>query len=254
MSGAPALQMRGLRKTFGSVHAVDGVDLRVDKGSFWGLVGPNGAGKTTLLAMTVGLLRPDTGEALVLGHQVWDAEAGREAKARLGVLPGGLALPQRLTGRELLTYLGLLRGLAANVVADRTQELLTVFDLLDAEPTLIADYSTGMRKKIGLAVAVLHGPEVLVLDEPLEAIDPLSATTIIAILNGFVASGGTVLLSTHTMSLVEQVCDHVAVMARGAVLEAGTVEEVSGGRTLADAFAVVIGVRTTTTGLSWFAS
>ena len=111
-----------------------------------------------------------------------------------------------------------------------------------------------MRKKIGLAAAVLHGPKVMVLDEPLEAIDPLSAMTITAILNEFVASGGTVLLSTHTMSLVEQVCDHVAVMAHGAVLRAGTVEKVSEGRSLADAFTALIGARPTTAGLSWFAS
>ena len=254
MIAPPALQLRGLRKTFGSVRAVDDVDLSVEPGSFWGLVGPNGAGKTTLLSMTVGLLRPDAGEARILGHPVWDADAGREAKSVLGVLPDGLALPQRLTGRELLTYLGLLRGLASDVVASRTHELLDVLELGDAESTLIADYSTGMRKKIGLAAAVLHGPKVMVLDEPLEAIDPLSAMTITAILNEFVASGGTVLLSTHTMSLVEQVCDHVAVMAHGAVLRAGTVEKVSEGRSLADAFTALIGARPTTAGLSWFAS
>ena len=121
MIAPPALQLRGLRKTFGSVRAVDDVDLSVEPGSFWGLVGPNGAGKTTLLSMTVGLLRPDAGEAQILGHPVWDADAGREAKSVLGVLPDGLALPQRLTGRELLTYLGLLRGLAStSSPAERT--------------------------------------------------------------------------------------------------------------------------------------
>jgi ABC-2 type transport system ATP-binding protein len=254
MSVIPALQARAVLKTFGSTYAVDYVDLSIEPGSFWGLVGPNGAGKTTLLSMMVGLLRPDAGESLVLGHPVWDSTAGREAKAVLGVLPDGLALPQRLTGRELLTYLGLLRGLAPDIVASRTDELLDVLELSDARSTLIADYSTGMRKKIGLAAAVLHGPEVLVLDEPLEAIDPLSAMTITAILNGFVASGGTVLLSTHTMSLVEQVCDHVAVMARGTLLRADTVRTVSAGRSLSEAFTALIDARPTTTGLSWFAS
>ncbi|MBE7189861.1 ABC transporter ATP-binding protein [Jatrophihabitans endophyticus] len=254
MTALPAVQLCRLRKSFGPVRAVDDVDLVLEQGSFWGLVGPNGAGKTTLLSMAVGLLRPDSGAALVLGHPVWDADTGDQAKAGLGVLPDGLALPQRLTGRELLTYLGLLRGMTMDVVAARTEELLAVLDLLDAGPTLIADYSTGMRKKVGLAAAVLHGPAVLVLDEPLEAVDPLSAMTITAILQAFVTSGGTVLLSTHTMSLVEQVCDHVAVMADGAVLEVGTVDEVSAGRTLSEAFAAAVGAPPATTGLSWFAS
>jgi len=170
------------------------------------------------------------------------------------VLPDGLALPQRLTGRELLTYFGLLRGLPAGMVAARASEVLSVLELTDAESTLIADYSTGMRKKIGLAAAVLHGPRVLVPDEPLEAVDPLSAMTISAILKGFTSGGGTVLLSTHTMTLVEQLCDHVAVMADGAVLRSGTVQQVSEGKSLTDAFAELIGVTPQTQGLSWFGS
>ena len=249
-----ALQLHGLSKEFGSTVAVNDVNLSVGPGTCWGLVGPNGAGKTTLLSMAVGLLHPDAGSAHVLGHSVWDAHGGQQAKTLLGVLPDGLALPQRLTGRELLTYLGLLRGVPAAVVEQRTDELLGVLELDDADSTLIADYSTGMRKKLGLATAVLHGPRVLVLDEPMEAVDPLSAMTIGAILKGFTASGGTVLLSTHTMALVEQPCDHVAVLAHGCLVRAGTVEQVSDGQSLTDAFAALIGAHPTQTGLSWFAS
>jgi len=252
MNSPPALELSGLCKTFGSTVAVAGADLAVEPGTFWGLVGPNGAGKTTLLSMAVGLLRPDAGQSRVLGHSVWDASGSMPAKSLLGVLPDGLALPQRLTGRELLTYLGLLRGLPGDVVAARAAEVLGVLELTGAESTLIADYSTGMVKKIGLAAAVLHGPRVLVLDEPLEAVDPLSAMTITAILKGFTTAGGTVLLSTHTMALVEQLCDHVAVLDKGAVLRRGTVEQVAAGRSLTDAFADLIGATPQTQGLSWF--
>ena len=190
-SGA-ALEMRGLHKSFGATTAVDHVDLVVPAGTFCGLVGPNGAGKTTLLSMAVGLLRPDRRRLDRARSPGVGRRRGAQAKRLLGVLPDGLALPQRLTGRELLAYLGLLRGLPADEVGGRIDELLDVLDLTGAEGTLIADYSTGMRKKIGLATAVLHGPRVLVLDEPLEAVDPLSAIAIGAILGGFVAGGGTV--------------------------------------------------------------
>jgi ABC-2 type transport system ATP-binding protein len=249
----PALQLSGLAKSFGDTAAVRDVALSVPAGTFLGLVGPNGAGKTTLLSMAVGLLRPDRGTALILGQDVWSAAGSAPAKRLLGALPDGLALPQRLTGAELLTYLGLLRGMPADVVAARTAELLDVLDLEHAGRTLIADYSTGMRKKIGLASALLHGPRVLVLDEPFEAVDPVSAAELRAILDGFRAAGGTIVLSTHTMALVEQLCDHVAVMADGRVLRAGTLSQVRGGLTLEAAFAELVGAAPAR-GLSWFTS
>ncbi len=259
MSEVPGLELQGLRKAYGGKLAVDDVSLAVPAGSFYGLVGPNGAGKTTLLSMAVGLLAPDRGNAAVLGHPVWPgagagpAEADR-AKEVLGVLPTGLALPSRLTGRELLTYLGLLRGLPAATVSARADELLDVLGLADDGGTLIADYSTGMVKKIGLAVAVLHGPRVLVLDEPLEAVDPLSAAAISAVLRGFTRRGGTVVLSTHVMALVEQLCDHVAVMNRGAVVRAGTLDQVAGPAGLGQAFLEAVGHGPVERELSWFAS
>jgi ABC-2 type transport system ATP-binding protein len=251
--GVAALELTGLAKSFGDTAAVSDVDLSVPAGTFLGLVGPNGAGKTTLLSMTVGLLHPDRGTAAVLGHDVWSDAGSAAAKGLLGALPDGLALPQRLTGPELLTYLGLLRGMPAGVVASRTAELLDVLDLEHAGRTLIADYSTGMRKKIGLASALLHGPRVLVLDEPFEAVDPVSAAELRAILDGFRAAGGTIVMSTHTMALVEQLCDHVAVMARGQVLRTGTLSQVRGAQTLEAAFAELVGAAPAR-GLSWFAS
>src|SRR5919197_4459341 len=145
MEHIPALQLTSLSKTFGETIAVDALDLSVPAGSFFGLVGPNGAGKTTSLSMAVGLLRPDTGTARIFGIDIWKDPV--QAKALVGVLPDGLALPERLTGRELLSYTGLLRGLDQATVSQRVEELLGVLELSGAERTLVVDYSAGMRKK-----------------------------------------------------------------------------------------------------------
>ena len=153
---APALEFAGLYKRFGDNVAVDHIDLSVPPRSFFGLVGPNGAGKTTSLSMATGLLRPDGGTAAIFGHDVWRDPVG--AKTLAGVLPDGLALPDRPTGREVLTYLGLLRGLPRDVVTERADELLRVLELDAAGGTVVADYSTGMRKKITLATALIHNP------------------------------------------------------------------------------------------------
>ncbi|MFB4266967.1 ABC transporter ATP-binding protein [Nonomuraea sp. GTA35] len=247
---APALEIKGLTKTFGENTAVDHVDLDVPQGSFYGLVGQNGAGKTTTLSMAVGLLRPDAGTARIFGADVWSDPA--KAKQLVGVLPDGMAMPERLTGREVLTYLGLLRGLSKEVVAERAEELLSVLELDVAEKTLVIEYSTGMRKKIGLATALLHAPRLLVLDEPFEAVDPVSAATIKQILRGFVAGGGSVVLSSHVMALVEQLCDHVGVIDKGRVAAAGPLEEVRGAATLEDRFVELVGAGSTAArGLSW---
>ena len=236
-----ALELKGLRRVFGDKVAVDDLDLNVPHGSFFGVVGPNGAGKTTALSMAVGLLRPSAGEAFVQGINVWSDPV--EAKRRLGVLPDGLALPERLTGGELLTYWGRFRGLPKDVVASRVAELLRVLELQEAEQlgTLVGEYSTGMRKKIGLATALLHTPRVLVLDEPYEAVDPVSAQVLTRILRRFAAAGGSVVISSHVMALVEQLCDRVAIVAQGVVVAAGTLDEVRGGASLEDRFVELVG-------------
>jgi ABC-2 type transport system ATP-binding protein len=253
MTDDVALRLTRLYKTFGPTIAVDHVDLEVPAGSFFGLVGPNGAGKTTSLSMAVGLLRPDAGTVNIFGIDVW-ADPVR-AKALIGVLPDGMSMPERLTGRELLTYMGLLRGLPAKTVTERADELLAVLELVEAQHKLVIDYSAGMRKKIGLAVALLHAPRLLVLDEPFEAVDPVSASTIRTILQRFVASGGAVVLSSHVMALVEQLCTHVAVITRGRVVAAGPVALVRGATSLEEAFVHIVGGRTGGgEGLSWLAS
>jgi ABC-2 type transport system ATP-binding protein len=254
-AGSPeaALEFGQLYKRFGAHVAVDHIDLSVPAGSFYGLVGPNGAGKTTSLSMAVGLLRPDGGRVRIFGHDVWADPVA--AKALIGVLPDSLALPDRLTGREILRYLGLLRGLPRDVVEQRADELLKVLELDDAEGAAVVDYSTGMKKKITLATALLHSPRLLLLDEPFEAVDPVSAATIRAILQRFVAGGGSVIFSSHVMALVERLCDHLAVLAAGKVVAAGALDEVRGGLSLEDAFVGLVGGHAGgAEGLSWLAS
>ncbi|MFD6567050.1 ABC transporter ATP-binding protein [Micromonospora profundi] len=246
----PALALRGLAKQFDGTVAVAGVDLDVPAGSFYGLLGPNGAGKTTTLSMAVGLLRPDAGSAWVLGHDVWRDPV--TAKRLLGVMPDGVRLFDRLTGAELLAYNGLLRGMDPAVVDRRAAELLDVLALGDAGRTLVVDYSAGMKKKIGLACALLHGPRVLVLDEPFEAVDPVSAALIRDILTRYAAGGGTVVFSSHVMEVVERLCSHVAILAQGVIKRVGTLADVRGDRSLEQVFVEVVGGRTATGDeLSW---
>jgi ABC-2 type transport system ATP-binding protein len=245
-----AMSLRGLVKRFDTTVAVASVDLDVPAGSFYGLLGPNGAGKTTTLSMAVGLLRPDFGEARVLGYDVWADPAA--AKRLFGVLPDGVRLFDRLNGAELLAYHGLLRGMDPAVVNQRARELLDVLELGVHNKTLVVDYSAGRKKKIGLACALLHGPRLLVLDEPFEAVDPVSAALIRDILQRYVAGGGTVIFSSHVMEVVERLCTHVAILAGGRIRLHGTLAEVRGERSLEDVFVQVVGGRTATgSELAW---
>lgn len=247
-----AVQIEGLWKRFGEHIAVSGVDLELPAGHFIGLVGPNGAGKTTTLSMVTGLLRPDAGTVRIAGHDVW-ADPVR-VKSRIGVLPEGLRLFERLSGRELLLYTGQLRGLSRSEVERRAGQLLDVLDLSAAQHKLVVDYSTGMRKKIGLASALLHNPEVLFLDEPFEGVDPVSAQTIRGVLERYTSSGATVVFSSHVMELVESLCDWVAVLAGGRIRAQGSVSDVRGAApSLQEAFLELVGAGERTDGhdLDW---
>lgn len=247
---ARALELRRLWKSFGPKVAVGGIDLTVPTGSCYGLVGPNGAGKTTTLSMATGLLRPDAGAVRVHGIDLWaDPTAGKRI---IGVLPDGLRLFDRLTGLQLVTYAGLLRGMDRDMVASRARGLLAALDLQAAQDQLVVDYSAGMTKKVAFAAAIIHAPRLMVLDEPFESVDPVSASNIRAILREYVAGGGTVIVSSHVMDLVQRMCDHVAVVADGHVLAAGTVDDVRAGRTLEDTFVDLVGGRRTgMQGLEW---
>ena len=245
----PAIEIRGLTKAFGQKVAVDRINLDIPSGSFYGLVGRNGAGKTTTISMVTGMLQPTEGTALIRGIDMWSEPL--KAKAHLGVLPDGVHLFDKLTGEQLITYSGYLHGIDEETVASRVKDLLAAMDLTDAAGRAVADYSAGMTKKIALAAALIHAPSVLILDEPFEAVDPVSAANIQDILRGFVASGGTVVISSHVMDLVQRLCDHVAIMDSGRILAAGTVDEVRAGTSLEERFVQLVGGRTSSEGLSW---
>jgi ABC-2 type transport system ATP-binding protein len=251
--GEPAIQVRGLRKSFGPKEAVAGIDLEIAAGSLAGLVGPNGAGKTTSLSMMTGLLRPDAGQVLINGMDVWSDPPA--AKAVIGVVPADVRLFERLSGAELVEYAGRLRGMPASEARARGAQLLDVLDLADDAKRLVADYSTGMRKKIALGCALIHNPQVLFLDEPLEGVDPISADVIRQLLTRLAGSGSTVLFSSHVMELVEQICDHVSIIDKGKIVATGTTAHVRGGKSLQRAFIDLVGSRASDEEvLSWLGS
>ena len=239
LDDAAAVAIRDLYKRFGTTVAVAGLSLDVPHGSFFGLVGPNGAGKTTTLRMATGLLRPDAGGVWIDGIDVWADPVA--AKRRIGVLPEDLNLFERLSGMELLTYHGLLRRMDIATVTSRARDLLETLNLSDAADTMVVDYSHGMRKKIALAAALLHSPRVLFLDEPFEAIDPVSARAIRGVLERLTQSGATVVFSSHVMELVESLCDRVAIVHVGRIVATGTLDEIRQGRRLEDVFVSLVG-------------
>jgi ABC-type multidrug transport system ATPase subunit len=243
------LKISGLVKRFDDTTAVAGIDLEIEAGSFFGIVGPNGAGKTTTLSMVTGLLRPDAGTIVVHGADVWANPVA--AKRTMGVLPDRLRLFDRLTGAQLLYYSGILHGLEKSVVRSRSADLSAAFGLEDSLDRLVSDYSAGMTKKIAIAAAMIHSPRLLVLDEPFESVDPVSAANVIEILQKYVAAGGTVVMSSHTMNLIERICDSVAVIVNGAVLATGSMDEVRGDKSLEDRFVELAGGRKAAEGMEW---
>lgn len=244
-----AVSIRGLFKRFGDKVAVNGLSLDIPIGSFYGLVGPNGAGKTTTLNMVTGLLVPDAGTAMILGRDVWD-DVNR-AKREIGVMPQSDQIFDRLTGLQLLVYSGMLRGMSRAETIRRAHDLLGAFDLGQAANKMVVDYSAGMTKKICLAAAMIHSPRILVLDEPFESVDPVSSANLKDILIEYARTGGTVIISSHVMSLVEKMCTHVAVINQGQVRAAGTVDEVAAGEDLEDRFLQLVGGRHAAAHLAW---
>lgn len=245
-----AIDAQDVVKLYGNNLALDHLYLQIPAGSFFGLVGPNGAGKSTFLSIATGLLEPDRGTVFINGISMWDEPVA--AKGALGVLPDGMHMFDRLSGIEHLTFVAQLRGLDKQSAIQRSRSLLQTFELpLDKKKT-ISEYSTGMRKKIGLALALVTSPRLVVLDEPFEAVDPVSANTLQQVLKEYVKRGGTVVLSSHVMATVESLCTHVAVINQGRILVSGTTEEVAAGQDLNSRFLQLVGGHQQCEGdLSW---
>jgi len=222
-----ALTTRALSRQFGAFTAVQDVNLTVSPGQFFGFLGPNGAGKSTTIKMLTGLLAPSSGSIEILGMDI--VAHSQEVKRQIGVVPEGLALFGRLTGSEYLRFVGGMYGLDRGTANDRAAELLAFMDLCNEPKKLITDYSHGMQKKIALAAAVIHGPKVLFLDEPFEGVDAIAAGTLKAMLQGMIARGATIFLTSHVLEIVERLCSHIAIIDKGRLIANGSLEELRAG-------------------------
>ncbi len=224
MTSETALDIQAVTKTFGDKVAVNNLTLRLQPGDFLGLLGRNGAGKSTTLNMVCGLLQPTTGSIRVLGHDVQGDPLA--AKRQIGIMPEGGGLMEHLTGTQYLYFVGRMYGLDDAVVDERRRELFDVL-ALDAEPgTLLVDYSTGMKKKVALSAALIHAPRLVLLDEPFEGVDPVSARTIREILAGLRAKGVTLVLTSHVLEIVEKLCSTIAILDAGELLGHGSLDEI----------------------------
>lgn len=243
---------KGLVRRFGRSTAVDGLDLTIRPGEFYGLLGQNGAGKTTTIKMIVGLLRPTAGRAGIGELDTWRNPV--EVKRRIGVLPEEFNLYERLTGAELLDFAAAMHGLGRDEARTRRDELLSLLDLENQAGKLVGDYSRGMRKKVALAAAIIHGPDVLFLDEPFEGVDALSARLIQRLLIRYTEGGATVVFSGHEMHLVERLCTRVGIMVDGRLEREGTQPELCaefGVDTIEDAFIAAVGGDDDRGAVSW---
>lgn len=243
------LRTESLTKSYGQVLAAADISFEVRAGSLTGVVGPNGAGKTTVLSMISGLNRPTSGRIAVHEIDVWGNSPA--AKRVIGSLPDRLRLFDRLSGAQLLYYAGVLQGLDQATVSQRAAELAKAFGLESALERPVSDYSAGMQKKIGLACSMIHAPEVLMLDEPYETIDPVSASNVTEILEKYVAGGGSVIMSSHSLDLIQRICDHVVVIVDGSIVAQGTVDEVRGGVSLEERFKHLTRADDEGKGLEW---
>ena len=230
MSFAPealAVETFSLVKQFGDFVAVDHIDLQVKRGSFFGFLGPNGAGKSTTIKMLTGLLGPTSGKLSVLGMDV--VKQPMEVKRRIGVVPEDLNLFERLTGAEMLSFTGRMYGLNREEIGRRSKELLELMELQDEPKKLIIEYSHGMKKKLSLACALIHRPDMLFLDEPFEGIDAIASRTLKDLLLRLTARGLTVFLTSHVLEIVERLCSDIAIIAQGKLLASGSLDELRKG-------------------------
>lgn len=237
----PAIETVGLTRRFGGICAVDAIDLRVERGTFYGFLGPNGAGKSTTIKMLTGLLAPTSGSMRLLGEDLANAERAREVKRRMGVVPENLALFENLTAREYLTFIGRMYLLPTATIRERTEQLLTMMDLANEEKKLALEYSHGMRKKLALAAALLPNPELLFLDEPFEGVDAVASRVLRDTLKRSVERGATVFLTSHVLEIVEKLCTHVGIIANGKLVHQESMAALRANSSLEERFLHVLG-------------
>jgi ABC-2 type transport system ATP-binding protein len=247
-----AIETRQLTRYFDKFCAVDRVNLSVERGTFYGFLGPNGAGKSTTIKMLTGLLAASSGEIFVLGKNMLNPREALEAKKMIGVVPEDLALFDNLTGREHLTFVGRMYLLPQDTIRKRTDELLHLLGLANDEKKLTLEYSHGMKKKLALAAALLPNPDLLFLDEPFEGVDAVTSRVIRDMLAGYVERGSTVFLTSHVLDVVEKLCTHVGIIARGTLVEQASLDDIRQGSSLEQRFLEKVGAdEEVTQKLSW---
>ncbi len=235
-----AIEIRDLRKVYGGKAAVDGLTLRVGRGSFFGFLGPNGAGKTTTIRMLMGLAAPTSGEVEILGMKM--PERALEIRSRIGLVPDESLLFDHLTGLEFVEFVGRMYRLPREVAKARSAELIGLFELDGARKKIIGEYSKGMRKRVAMASALIHRPDLFLLDEPFEGVDAVGARLMKDILNEQVKRGATIFLTSHVLEVVERLCDRVAIISEGRLVVDATMAELrTGEETLEDIFVRVVG-------------
>lgn len=248
MSSA-AILVRDLKKSYGSLAAVNGVDLEVPRSSFFGFLGPNGAGKSTTIRILTGLIPADSGSIEILGLRLPEDEI--EIKKRIGLVPDESLLFDRLTGAEFLEFVGRMYGLDRKTAIERAKGLLDLLELAN-DRKIIAEYSKGMRKRVAMAAALIHHPDLFLMDEPFEGVDAVGARLMKDILMDQVRRGATVFLTSHVLEVVERLCDRIAIINHGAIVRSGTLEELrSSGESLEDVFVRVVGAERELERLDW---
>ncbi len=247
---APAIEVQNLRKVYGDKAAVDGLSITVPRGCFFGFLGPNGAGKTTTIKMLMGLAPPTSGTIQLLGRPM--PERAIEIKQLIGLVPDESLLFDHLTGEEFIEFVGRIYGLERAVARERSIELMHLFELAVGSRKLIAEYSKGMRKRVAMAAALIHRPELFLMDEPFEGVDAVGARLMKDILLEQVRHGATIFLTSHVLEVVERLCDRVAIINEGKLVREGSMAELRGAsETLEDAFVRAVGVERTSETLDW---
>ena len=238
------LQMTGIVKRYGDFAAVNGLDLTVPRGEIFGFLGPNGAGKTTTIRMLAGVLEPTEGRIVIGGYDL--KTHAMQAKSRIGYIPDRPFLYEKLSGGEFLRFVAGIWGKDEPASEERADGLLEIFNLQEWKHELIETYSHGMRQKLLITSALIHQPELIVVDEPMVGLDPRSARILKDLFRVYVERGGTVFLSSHTLEIVEAVCDRIAIIKEGVIIAKGTMDDLrrqvdSGGADLEEIFLKVTG-------------